>query len=300
MNRRPHRVDVLAEMRRVAPTLNYAEQFEQVDNVELRVIEFTVQGAASAEQILFIPGWASTPYTWRHFVPNLCQYGNVLYLETREKPSSRLQRASSFDVAAVGSDVVKFVENRLGGRRYGIIGASAGANVVIEAWRTLTPKPCWSVLLLPHREISIPKYVLLLKFLPAAILPLVKSILLALISRGVIPKSLSAQRDGILSALDRADMRKLRSSAAAWRKYCLDPEHAAYVDVPALVVGATRDPVHAVGEAREILVKLPKGCWYDAETFTSAHGSRTANFILEWIGTAVGTGVQAPARRETQ
>lgn len=299
MNHRAHRIDILAEMRRIAPTLDYTQQFERVGNVELRVIEFTVQ-AASVEQVLFIPGWASTPYTWRHFVPNLCQYGNVLYLETREKPSSRLQRASSFDVVAVGSDIVRFLENRLGGQEYGLVCASAGANVVIETWCALIPKPCWCVLLLPHRKISIPKYVLLLKFLPTAILPLVKRALLALISRGVIPKSLSAQRDGILSALDRADMRKLQSSAAAWRNYCLDPKQAAYVDIPTLVVGATRDPVHKAEEAREILAKLPKGYWYDAETFTSAHSSRTANFVLEWIETTVDTGLQAPERREGQ
>jgi pimeloyl-ACP methyl ester carboxylesterase len=209
-------------------------------------------------------------------------YGKVCYVETREKPSSKVSYNADFSPSAVAADIARYIDETCSSQGYGLVASSTGANVAIESWQLLELKPEWMVLLLPHAKAPIPGYVSALKLIPDSMLPRLRRLLLSMAGKSLIPKKVAAQREGIIAALGTADLRKLRASATAWRGYVLDTASVRNIDTRTLVVGASSDRMHSTAGAQALLSQLPNGHWLDAVTFPSAHGSRAAEALLAW------------------
>src|SRR5687767_11079155 len=97
--------------------------------VSNRVVLYESQGP----NLLFIPGWASTEYTWRKFIPLLSENYSVHYFESREKPTA-LYRSNTIDLSldAMSNDLVAYA-NSINNLQF-IAGASLGATTLIQAF----------------------------------------------------------------------------------------------------------------------------------------------------------------------
>jgi alpha-beta hydrolase superfamily lysophospholipase len=279
------RRSLLDELRRLTPGLIYQETDFSTSDATLRVVRFAAPGPPRQREILFVPGWASTPYTWRKVIPSLCAYGPVHYLETREKATSRLTGRASLQVPTLAADIAAYVAEHLQGARYAMIAASTGSNLAIEAWSHLQPKPRWLVLLLPHHRIPIPWYASLLRAVPPPLLPSLKPVFTTFVRAGRLTRREASRLEGLFETLSLADLRKLRRSAVAWRRYELDVRKVSAIDRPTLVIGASNDPLHEYEAAMRIRAHIPSADGFDVGSFLIAHGSRVASRILDWAAT---------------
>ncbi|MCK5047488.1 MAG: hypothetical protein KAS22_12960, partial [Candidatus Heimdallarchaeota archaeon] len=69
------------------------EQFYiPVDGGEIRVFHRKPKNITAKRPILFIPGYSTTPWSWRGFPKPIHNNTEYYFLETREKASSRIKR----------------------------------------------------------------------------------------------------------------------------------------------------------------------------------------------------------------
>jgi len=233
--------------------------------------------------ILFVAGWASTPFTWRYFMPHLSSWAEVHYFETREKASSNLSRSTDVSITAMASDIASYIEQNITGEPYGLIGASTGANLAISALR-LAARPAWAVLVLPHVRVPIATYLNLFRFIPAPALRCLKPVILWLFRLNRLVGRTSQKQEGAFAALQQADLAKLRRSLFSWMTYRLESSELANLsNLPCLIIAASQDSTHNAGDAQSISTDLPRSHYYDGRTFTWAHSTHASRYVMNWV-----------------
>ena len=128
-----------------------AEYVALPSGVSLLVIAFTPQAASSSKTIVFIPGLASVIDNFRETVIELGRHHKVVYIETREKGSARVDKRHGFSVDEITADIVYFVDGRFSaGESFVMAGYSLGATVIAEAFVRLKHKPERIILIEPN------------------------------------------------------------------------------------------------------------------------------------------------------
>jgi pimeloyl-ACP methyl ester carboxylesterase len=100
--------------------------------------------------IVFVPGWASTTRTWSRFMPRLSQEARVCYLETREKVSASIENLDAQTIDRASGDIADFTRHTFPDGNVVLVGASTGANLVLESYLKLGYEPLGLVLMTPH------------------------------------------------------------------------------------------------------------------------------------------------------
>jgi pimeloyl-ACP methyl ester carboxylesterase len=263
----------------------------------LRTLLFHGEGPAAADgaepdQVVFLPGWASTPYSWRQVLPTLAGLHPTWYLETREKATSRLRRGDRLTVAEMAADLCEFIRQSVTSARYGIIAVSMGAVLALKAFADLDQPPAWIALLQPHLNPPVPAVVELFRPMGERRLGLVRAAMLPP-ARRVHRRRAGTPLGGLYRTLRTADPAKMRDSLLSWRRDPgLDPATLRGVTCPCLVVGAAGDRLHPDTAARRIANLLPGGAYLDGGTFAWTHSPEMVTAVLSWSGSA------APAAAE--
>ena len=198
--------------------------------------------------------------SWRYFLPHLTAHKSVLYLESREKYSSQISGPVGFTLADFAGDIARVVEHfDLADKRYILAGSSLGATSILEAVPQLAAQPRGLGLILPNSRYNLPGYVRLLKYLPARLLPPIKSVAQTFVQRRKMNSQDHGQHERFMAAMGAASATKLRDSTLGLYAYDLDFERLRHIQLPSLVVGATRDRLHDQAEVRRIADCLPPG-----------------------------------------
>jgi pimeloyl-ACP methyl ester carboxylesterase len=257
---------------------------EVAPGVSIRCIDFQPKQPQLPITVLFVPGWISLLNSWRYFLPHLTEGLRVLYVETREKSSSRIAGPASYSVSSIVSDI-SFLVQTFGfeSQEYVIAGSSLGGTAILETAGTLEPQPLCMALILPNSDYSFLKYVGLLKFIPSSLLPMFKKVVRQLILRYKINPNDLGHQERFIRALDAANSEKLKASALSIRGHQLDLRKVEKIDVPALIIGASRDSQHNQKDILQIASMLPKSEYADLESFTASHSSEAAHLIADYI-----------------
>jgi pimeloyl-ACP methyl ester carboxylesterase len=255
----------------------------RVEDAMLRGLLFRGEGVADRAPVVFLPGWSSTPYSWRHALPVFAAHRPTWYLETREKSTSRLRRGDSLTLSGMAADLPAFIRE-LGAatRGYGVIAVSMGAVLLLRAFEQLDPPPAWVVLLAPHVEHPVPAAFELTRAIPRRLLGLVRAALLPLAYWNHRRRA-STSLGGSYSILRSGDLAKLRRSLLSWRRDPgLDDATLSTVSCPCLVVGAEGDRLHSGDAARRIAESVPAGTYFDGHTFAWEHSPEMVTTVLDW------------------
>ncbi|MFW9922222.1 MAG: alpha/beta fold hydrolase [Candidatus Thorarchaeota archaeon] len=102
---------------------------------ELRVFHHKPENSFSKRPILFVPGFGTSPWSWRLFSTPLYQKCEYYFLETREKGSSKMNRRRhvKFSIDQTAKDigeVIKYLE--LDKKDFILMGASYCGGVVLQ------------------------------------------------------------------------------------------------------------------------------------------------------------------------
>ena len=269
-----------------APGTRFKEKMVSVsDNVSLRVITFSPAKPTNRPTVLFIPGWISLMKGWNIVLKEMTKDFNIIYAETREKITSQVIGKAEFSVKAIAQDIVRLVEiYKLKKDEYIIFGSSLGGTSILESYQELQRKPLCFALLGPNAEYRTPWWG---KILISIIWPQLYNMLRPFIKWYLRKFRLDiesdrAQYDKYCNALDAADPKKLKPAAKALSTYKVW-DILEDIDLPVLIIGATKDLLHEPQNLIQMDKMLPNSVFLDMETNTFAHGPEMVEELRKYI-----------------
>jgi pimeloyl-ACP methyl ester carboxylesterase len=269
-----------------APGTKFNEQMISVsDNVSLRVITFSPAKPTNKPTVLFIPGWISLMKGWKIVLKEMTKDFNIIYAETREKITSQVTGKAEFSVEAIAEDIIKLVDiYKLEKDKYIIFGSSLGGTSILETYQELQPKPLCFALLGPNAEYRVPWWgmIIIHLFWTRSYIVLKPFLKWYLRNFRLDIESDKAQYDKYCNALDAADPKKLKPAAKALASYKVwgilkD------IDLPVLIIGASKDLLHEPQNLIQMDKMLPNSVFLDMETNTFAHGPEMVDELRKYI-----------------
>jgi len=255
------------------------------ENVSLRVIHFTPPKKTEHPPVVFVPGWISLIQGWQNVLKNMTRDFEVFYIETREKISSQIRGKEKFGVAELGDDIVKLIALfGLEEKRYVLLGSSLGATVILDCCRFLKTKPLCLVLIGPNAVFRVPKIWMAIVhgFYPpfySIIKPVVKWYLRTF---RMNLEADYAQYQKYCNALDTADPFKLKKAIIPFSKYQVWGR-LSEIEIPTLIVGASKDKLHEPANLQKMVTMLPKVIYLDMETNQGTHSEHLVGELRKYL-----------------
>lgn len=271
-----------------------AEYVSLPTGVELLSVSFSPPEPAEVPVIIFIPGFVSLIDNFRETLIELTRSHSLIYVETREKSTARINPGHRFSVDEITSDIVHFAELMIPeGIPYVLTGYSLGATVIAEAFPSLQRKPEAVILLEPNSSFPFNGLAMLLarmaKYLYRPVVPFVKWYL-----RTFMIDVKSDEEMYLINCrnLDTAEPVRLGLAVRQLSHYrmqgCLEQ-----ITVPAMVVVTSKDRFHSHGGGTEIAARIPGAKCLDMEDNKRTHSTEAGRVISSFISSRAQIPVRA-------
>lgn len=259
------------------------------DGVALRVFDFIPANDASDKPVVvFIAGWISLISGWQGFLQRMTETHRVLYVETREKFSSKVVdiKSTDFDLPRLIKDVQEVLEQGLEvGRPFVLSGSSLGATAVMEYLMTQQgPQPMGNALIAPNPELRFPAPIMAIikLFPPRAYAPVREFAKWYLRNFRLDPKKEPEQVEKYENTLDQADPYKLKKNVFALMRYrAWGRMHLITQDC--LIIGASADKLHGLENLERMIAEMPKAKLEAMESNKATHGAGAADLVAAYI-----------------
>ena len=231
-----------------------------VDGAEIRVIHIRPGQSRGARPVVFVPGWGVVPQGFQEFYAALDGGPELYYLETREKPSSRiLDRRTDMSVSRSARDIGAALSamGLAGDRDFVLVGSCWGASIILQGLIEGTLEAPTIVAIDPMHALWFPKWVLryVAPLLPVFVTNLLKPFLRRAMIGDMKEKN---QKARIERFIDEADTWKWKKSAEAARDFELFGS-LARIEREIFVFNGTTDKVHDQRDYPRIARELPRG-----------------------------------------
>lgn len=273
-----------SDEREMFSNVSITERYIEVDeNVQIKVYFFRPESKKGSQTLFFIPGWTSTIYSWRYFLPKVTKIHPVIYIETREKRSSKVPNKCSYSVSKISNDIVTLVSSLVtDDESFSLIGSSLGATTILEALTNSNLSPLSISLILPNQHFDVPSYAYLLNQIPNSFFGIIKKVIKWYMLRFKISRDDTVHQISFLRSLNKVDGSKLVKSALAFKRYQMDKGAVSKITIRALIIGASKDPLHNHNDIVELSRIIPNCEFVDLESFHKSHSSIAADRILHF------------------
>lgn len=279
------------DLRDYAPaSVSISERYLNMsDGVGLRVIDFVpADDSASKPMVVFVAGWISLISGWKGFLRRLTETHRVLYVESREKFSSRVVdvKATEFDLPRVTRDVQEVIEQGVpAGRAFVLSGSSLGATAIMEYLMTQQgPQPIGNALIAPNPELRFPAPIMAIikLFPPRAYAPVREFAKWYLRNFRLDPKKEPEQVEKYENTLDQADPYKLKKNVFALMKYrAWGRMHRITQDC--LIIGASADKLHGLENLERMIAEMPKARLEAMASNKATHEAGAADLVAAYV-----------------
>jgi pimeloyl-ACP methyl ester carboxylesterase len=267
----------------------YSEGWLEVQpGVQLKVMEWAPPVDDATTPLVFVAGWVSVVEGWRPLLEVLARRQRVVYIETREKRSAKIDRSQllvrNFTVARLADDL-KRIADRTDVDWDGAIwfGSSMGSNAIIEALKGGRLPGRGAFLVGPNACFRVPRWGRPMLFLPSVAYHPAKSFVLWYIRRFRVNANQDPeQMRRYERTLNAADPIRLKLSARAVIDYTVWPSLET-VQVPVAIAFAASDTLHGEDEARAIVARLPLGTAVECPSNTYMHRADVAKELDQFI-----------------
>lgn len=255
--------------------------------VSLRVLRVPCRARSPRGCILFVAGWMSFPDSWRMVLEALRESHEIHYLESREKNSSRVPHDARFRIQELVDDY-RAVARELAAQTgsFDVVASSVGAATVIRGFGAGV-RPRRIALVSPVLRPEVPSVLpVLLRCARGPLYPLVRC--LASWWYGLFVYRVSRdefQRSRFRAVLGDAEPWKMLRGAGDIFGLQIRMEEVGRVDVPTLVVAASRDPQHRADHVAAIVAQLPHSRCIDLERFRRTHSRAAGRAIADFLTT---------------
>ncbi len=224
---------------------------------------------------------------WKDVLREMTRDFTVYYVETREKISSEVTGRVPYTVEALGKDIDAIV-SRLspGDGRYVLFGSSLGATVVLDCIRFIRVRPKCVAVVGPNAEFRVPWWgmIVIALFWPPSYGIMKRFVKWYLRNFRLDVNSDRAQYEKYCNNLDAADPWKLRRAAWAFSSYKIW-DLLPNLDLPVLLVSASKDKLHEPENLKRMAGLIPKCTVQDFETNKGTHSSEMVRALRRYLET---------------
>jgi pimeloyl-ACP methyl ester carboxylesterase len=272
--------------RPVFPGVTVEEQMVAVDpQVSLRVTVFRPEKPTDRPAVVFVAGWMTLIDSWIEVLGEMTRDFVVVYVETREKKSSRIRGRAGFGVAEIGADVVRVVDHfGLKDGRYVIVASSLGATSVMDRHGEFRPAPRALVMINPNAVFRIPAFwKQVVRFFYPPLLRVLRPVVKWYLRTFRLDiHSDPAQYKKYCATLDNADPWKSKLTAMAIWDYQIW-DRLPSLRFPTLIVGASRDKLHEPENMKRMVSLIPRATYLDMETNARNHSPELVKEIRRYL-----------------
>ena len=248
-----------------APELEGAdaeELFVEVEpSVSIRVIVWnpTSRGGPSDGTVVMVPGWGSMFEGWRPLVSEWVKSRHLVYIETREKASARIDRRiskSDFAIERHSSDIATVLESLgVDHSKVDWYSSSLGSTLLIDAYQRGELGGRSSVLLAPNPDFEFPLWSKAIIYAP---LPMFAYKKMVGFVAWVVDRRTKEEGQKIRyrRALLAQDVPRMLLSARWNLSYSL-PDDLSSVEVPCAVMTAHSDTLHDFDKVQGVGDSIP-------------------------------------------
>ena len=252
--------------------------------VSLLYINFIPEKNEGLPEILFLSGLAAVMENFRELLQALTSKFVVHFLETREKRSSHIFWGARFGVKEIAGDIALAADKIFSnGQPYLIIGFSLGATSGAEAIPAIKNKPLRLVMAEPSATFRFPPLIRFLAsyfvFLYYPLKPLLKWYM-----RNYRINLREDYEMYLINCriLDSASPEKISATVREISSYNISLI-LPLVDVPVIVIGASKDTFHSHNEARQIAAGLKNALFVEMETNKRTHSAEVSEWLVNHL-----------------
>ena len=255
------------------------------NGVSLRVTTFIPPVDKANPAVLFVAGWITQMIAWKAVLREMTKDFLVIYVETREKSSSRVVSNTDQSISAIGEDIVALVDKlHLRENRYVLFGSSLGATVIVECFHALVRKPFALILISPNAVFRVPR---IWKFIVHSFYPPLYAIIKPSVKWYLKNFRLNVKIDAVqynkyCAALDAADPWKLKKAVLAVASYKIWGRLAS-LSCPILLIGASKDVLHEPDNYQRIASEILHATTVDLETNAGTHSERVVEEFRRFL-----------------
>tara|TARA_Y100001970_G_scaffold252974_1_gene327249 strand:- start:7703 stop:8557 length:855 start_codon:yes stop_codon:yes gene_type:complete len=233
---------------------------EVESGVSIRVLVWNAEEAGpDSGTVVMVPGWGSLFEGWRPLVTEWVKSRHLIYIETREKASSKFNRRISkddFSIERHSKDIVAVLEALdVDQGNIDWYSSSLGSTLLIDAFEKGDLDGRSSVLLAPNPDFRFPLWSRMIIYSP---LPMVAFRKMVGFVAWVVNRRTKeeGQKVRYRRALLAQDVPRMLFSAR-WNLGYRLPEDLSNIDVPCAVMTATSDTLHDFGKVEKIADSIP-------------------------------------------
>jgi pimeloyl-ACP methyl ester carboxylesterase len=260
-----------------APAIEGASSREMwVDSsarVSLRVMEWTPDSPSNETPVVFVPGWGSVFEGWKPLIEEWARHRRIVYIETREKGSSRIKGRISkrdFTVDRLNSDIAEVLGSMgIESKEVDWFSSSLGSTLLVDAFQKGILSGRTSILLAPNHDFIFPIWArFLMKIpLPRWMHPRLMRVAIWAVDRKVKEEG---QRIRYRRALLSQDLGKMLLSARFLMGYSL-PIDLSSISVPCAIMTASSDKLHGMEKVLSIVERIPGALMIEVPSNQYAH-----------------------------
>jgi pimeloyl-ACP methyl ester carboxylesterase len=258
------------------------------DGVEVRVLHWWPRGTPDREPLVFVAGWVSVVEGWLPVLRELVRSRQVLYIETREKRTARIERrrmrVDEFTVERLGSDLIS-AGRLLGAPEEGTVwfGSSMGSNAILEALKRGRLAAKAAFLVGPNAAFRVPPWGRPILYLPAWLYHPIKYFVFWYLRHfRVDARSEPEQMQRYVRTLRAAHPLRLKLSARAILDYQVWPDLDT-IGTPVAIAYAASDTLHSEQEVRQIVAAMPRGRTVECPTNHYMHDAPIVEDLDQFI-----------------
>ena len=233
---------------------------EVESGVSIRVLAWNAEGVEpDSGTVVMVPGWGSLFEGWRPLVTEWVKSRHLIYIETREKASSKFDRRISkddFSIERHSKDIAAVLEALdVDQENIDWYSSSLGSTLLIDAFEKGDLGGRSSVLLAPNPDFRFPLWSRMIIYSP---LPMVAFRKMVGFVAWVVNRRTKeeGQKVRYRRALLAQDVPRMLFSAR-WNLGYRLPEDLSNIDVPCAVMTATSDTLHDFGKVERIADSIP-------------------------------------------
>lgn len=262
------------------------ETYVQVEeNVRLRVLSFIPSYENKNVPVLIIGGLSTIVDSFGDVIRELSRVFPVYFIETRDRPTSKISGKVRFDIEIMAQDIIQIVNFlEIPDRKYAFVGYSFGASIVAQSFTELSSKPRCIIFMEPTPEFHYPAWGLfLIRWLGGWLYKILKPFAKWYLRHFYI-NTVEDNEMALISgkSLDNADPYKLRQSILAIAPYKVWSS-LKQVSCPCLVVGTSKDRLHVPEDINKMVDTLGSCKYVDMETNLRTHSIEMGQLICSYI-----------------
>ncbi|MCG3220483.1 MAG: hypothetical protein H7641_03800 [Candidatus Heimdallarchaeota archaeon] len=253
------------------------------DGSELRILKSKASEESNGYTLLLLAGWGTIVIGWDEVLMEASKDFDIVYLESREKGSSKLTRGIKHDLDRLSSDIQEVIELlNLTEDKLISFGSCFGALLIAHGLAECKFDSYMTVLAGPVLRLEIPTGFLryLIPIGPAFILDPIKP----MVNRWIRKKKSENEEQAAkyIRVLEEAEAKKWKNVA---KRVAIKKHLNTYSRVKnkVLIVDEEEDPMHNTENTKLILSKMENAMYVNMKTNKNTHSKPMVDLIREYI-----------------